>query len=110
MPNEKTVTKDLQIERVYPSDLQTHFVSNSLIQHEHDAFVLSFFEIWPPEITGKTFEEKQRNLDAIDNIEAKCVARIVLTPNKMKEFVRAANENLRNYENMMSSQSELEKK
>ncbi len=110
MSSEKTVSKELPIERVYPEDLHTHFVSNLLAQHQPDSFTLSFFEIWPPAITGDTPEEKQRQMDAIDFIEAKCVARVVLTPARMKEFVGIMSENLRNYENMMRKQSESHQK
>lgn len=106
MSNEEIVAKKIRIERVYPEDLQSHFVSDTVVQHQPDVFVLSFFEVWPPAILGESDEEKKRAIDAIDHVEAKCVARLVLTPSKMREFLETMSENLRNYEHMMQIQSE----
>lgn len=108
MPDDKIVTKQLQLERVFPENLQTHFVSNLVIQHDPESFTLSFFETWSPLLTG-TPEEMQQQFDAIDKIEAKCVARMVLTPSKMRQFVQAMSENLSNYENLMREQTEQHK-
>jgi hypothetical protein len=98
--------KKLRIDRIYPDDLQSHFVSNIVVQHQADYFTLSFFEIWPPAIFGETEEEKQQALDAMEQVEAKCVARLVLTPAKMKEFVQVMSENLSNHEILTQSLSE----
>ena len=101
MSDEEIVAKNIRIERTYPADLQSHFVSDIVVQHQPDTFILSFFEIWPPPILGESEEEKQRKLDALDHVEAKCVARLVVTPSKMREFLETMSENLRNYERMM---------
>jgi hypothetical protein len=106
MSSEKIVAKKIRIERVYPEDLQSHFVSNIVVQHQPEAFILSFFEVWPPAVLGESEEEKKLAMDAIDHVEAKCVARLVLTPSKMREFLETMSENLQNYEQMMQSQSE----
>jgi hypothetical protein len=68
------------------------------VQHEPDIFILSFFEVWPPVILGADEEEKQKELDKINRVESKCVARLVVTPQKMAEFVKVMSENLKNYE------------
>ena len=104
----KIVAKKIRIERIYPEDLRSHFASNIVVQHQPDAFILSFFEIWPPAILGETDEEKQQALEAVDRVEAKCVARLVLTPSKMREFVETMTENLLNYERMIQLQSALD--
>lgn len=106
MPNEEIVAKKIRIERTYPDDLQSHFVSNIVVQHQPDMFILSFFEVWPPPILGESDEEKRQVIDAIDHVEAKCVARLVLTPSKLREFLETMSENLHNYEHMMQIQSE----
>ena len=93
--------KPVRLERVYPDNLQSHFVSNVVVQHQPDAFILSFFEVWPPPIIGESNEEKQRAIDSIESIEARCVARLVVTPSKMKEFLAVMNENLANYQRLM---------
>ena len=104
---EKLMARKVRIERAYPDQLQSHFVSNVVVQHQPEHFVLSFFEIWPPAILGETEAEKKQALEAVDHVEAKCVARLVLTPSRMREFIDAAMENLQNYEKMMQMRLEL---
>ncbi len=83
-------------------------MSNIVVQHQPDIFILSFFEVWSPTILGDTNEEKEKALEAVDRVEAKCVARLVLTPSKMKEFVETMAENLQNYNDMMQMQLDLD--
>jgi hypothetical protein len=108
MSNQEVVAKEIRVERVYPEDLQSHFVSNLVVQHRPEFFILSFFEVWPPAILGETEEEKKQVLDNLDHVEAKCVSRIVLTPGKMQEFVEVMSENLEKWEQMLQLQSEWE--
>jgi hypothetical protein len=103
--SETGISKRVRIDRRYPNDLQSYFVSNIVVQHEPDRFILTFFEIWPPPIIGETDEEMQHILESLDSVEAKCVARIVLSPNKMEEFLRVANENFSKFESKMKNQS-----
>ncbi len=98
MTKPQLVKKSIKLERIYPDNLQSHFVSNIVVQHEPDIFILSFFEVWPPVILGADEEEKQKELEKIKGVESKCVARLVVTPKKMAEFVKAMAENLRNYD------------
>lgn len=107
---ERLVAKKVRIERIYPDELQSHFVSNVVVQHQPDIFVLSFFEVWPPAILGDSDEEKRKALEAVVRVEAKCVARLVLTPGKMKEFMETMAENLQNYDKMMQMQLDLDEK
>lgn len=95
------VTKKVKIERVYPDDLKSYFVSNVVVQHQPDNFILSFFEVWPPAILGQTDEEKEKEFSAIDRVEAKCVARLVLTPSTMKQFLDTIADNWKNYEQLV---------
>jgi hypothetical protein len=103
MPNmtEKRAVKKIRIERIHPENLSSYFVSNLVVQHEKESFIMSFFEVWPPAIVGDTDEEKQAALDAIDHVDAKCVARLVVTPQRMREFVTIMSDNLSAYEAMM---------
>jgi len=103
---ENIVAKKVRIDRRYPDNLQSHFVSNIVVQHQPDHFILSFFEVWPPAILGESDAEKQQALDSVDCVEAKCVARLVFTPARMKEFAQLMSENLINYEHMMQIQAD----
>ncbi len=98
---EKRSVKKIRIERIYPDNLSSNFVSNLVVQHEQESFILSFFEVWPPAIVGDTDEEKQAALDAIDHVNAKCVTRLIVTPQRMREFVKIMSDNLSSYEAMM---------
>lgn len=97
----KIVEKAIRLERTYPDDLQSYFVSDMVIQHTSEHFTLSFFEIWPPPIIADTPQEREVLLEAIEKIEAKCVTRLVVTPEKMREFVKTMSENLEKYDKMM---------
>lgn len=90
--------KKIKIEFNYPNDLKSHFVSNLVVQHQPEFFILSFFEGWPPVILGDSEEEKRKALESIEKIEAKCVSRLVITPEKVKEFITAISQNYKNYE------------
>ena len=99
MPENKGVfTKEIKIKRNFPDNLQSYFVSNLVVQHQPDSFILSFFEVWPPAILGDTEDEKAEAIEAIDHVDAKCVARLVLTPTKMKEFLDVMMGNWEKYE------------
>jgi len=103
----EAISKKVKIERVYPDDLRSHFVSSILVQHQPDFFILSFFELWPPAILGESNEEEKAALEAVDHVDAKCVARLVVTPDKMRDFVEAMSRNLANYEAMMRLRLDL---
>ena len=88
MANQSSQTgRPIPLKREYPEDLESNFVSNIVVQHQSDHFVLSFFEVWPPPVLGDTEEEREHILDSIEEVEAKCVARLVVTPRRMREFI-----------------------
>jgi hypothetical protein len=89
--------------------LESHFVTNFVVQHQPDHFVLSFFEVWPPPILGDTEKERQDQIEKVDYIDANCVARVIVTPDKMSEFLHTISENIKKYEEMMSVKSKLDK-
>ena len=101
----KNLGKKIKIERTYPCDLKSHFVANVVVQHQPENFILSFFEVWPPAILGETEEEKLKEFNAIEQVEAKCVARLVLTPSTMKEFLDTMAENWKSYEQLLKIES-----
>jgi hypothetical protein len=90
--------KKVRVNRVYPENLTSHLVSNMVVQHQPDLFILSFFEVWPPAVLGETEEEVRKEVAAINQLDIKCVARLAVTPARMREFVAALTENLRKFE------------
>lgn len=101
MPKEDAIAKMLRIERTYPEDLLSHYVSNIVVQHDPDVFILSFFEVWPPAVLAESEEARRKAFNSLECVDAKCVARLVVTPNKMKEFLTIMQTNYRNYEELI---------
>lgn len=95
----------IPIKRVYPEDLNSYFVTNMTIQHQPDHFILQFFEVFPPLILGSD-EEKKSLVESLDNIEAKCVGRIIVTPEKFSEFLETMNDNYKKYLNKFDNHIE----
>lgn len=100
--SENSSIKRLSINWVYPPDITTRFANNFVVQNDSEQFFLSFFDIWMPMIIGETDEEKQSHLNAMEKVDAKCVARIVMSPEKMRELVEVMILNLQNYEQKLS--------
>jgi len=78
----------LPIEWHVPDDLVTRYANNLLIQHTEHEFILSFFEILPPLAVGSP-EEQAAQLQAIGAVRAECVARVVVSADRMGSFVEA---------------------
>ena len=87
----------LPIEWVVPDDVVTRYVTNMVVQHSTAEFLVSFFEVQPPILIGSTEEDARTRLSQLKSISAKCVARIVVTPDRMEEFVRVLTGNLEGY-------------
>lgn len=94
--------KGVPLKRKYPEDLESNFVSNIVVQHQPDFFILSFFEVWPPPILGDTEEERQQALESIEEVEATCVARLVVTPGRMQQFIQVMSDNWEKYQSKLA--------
>ncbi len=96
MIEKQILEKEILLKRIFPENLQSYFVSNVVVQHQEENFTISFFEAWSPPILG-TEDEKKKQIDSIKYVEAKCVVRVVVTPNKMKEFIDVLNNSYNTY-------------
>jgi hypothetical protein len=96
--SEEAFTKALAINRIVPGDLQARFANDLVIQHQSEHFILSFFEMFPPMVIAETTDEIREAYAAIEAVEAKCVARIVVTPKTLKAFIDTLTKNVQNYE------------
>lgn len=78
----------LPIEWHIPDTVAPRHATNVVVQQLEHEFVISFFELIPPIILGSPEEQEQqvRNLKAV---RATCVARIVVSANRMPGFVNA---------------------
>jgi len=64
-------------------NIANKYATNMLIQAGENEFFLSFFEIAPPILFSSEDENK------IDSLKAECVARIIVSKDKMRAFVDA---------------------
>jgi hypothetical protein len=67
-----------------------------IVQHSEHEFYVSFFEMQPPIILG-TPKDQQTQLEEIGHIEAECVARLVISPDRLENFIQALQTNLERY-------------
>jgi len=84
------------IKWIVPDDLVSQYATNLVIQHTAHEFSISFFELRRPVILGSP-EEQRALVERIDSIPAICVARIIVSPERMEQFINAMQENLQRY-------------
>ena|SRR5436309_3178669 len=99
MSDLNAMSKKIPITWVYPKEIIPRVAQNFICSYQDGLFSLAFFEVWQPEIVG-TPEERAKTLNEIKTAEVRCVARIVVTPNKLREILRAINENINSVEQL----------
>ncbi len=78
-------------------NLPTLYATNFTVQHTDHEFVVSFYEARPPLLLG-TPEEVAAQLQKVGAIQANCVARIVVTPGRMTDFVEVLQKNFSRFQ------------
>lgn len=71
-----------------PDTLPTRFATNMLIQSNEHEYILSFFEVRPPLISGSE-DEHIAAIEAMGGLPAQCVARVAIATTRMHTFIRA---------------------
>lgn len=84
------------IEWHIPEDIKTQYATNMLVQHTENEFIVSFFEAWPPFLSG-TPEEIKAMLEELKSVRATCISRIVMSPQFMERVVKALQTNLERF-------------
>jgi len=88
---EKTQAKSvLPIKWNMPADIITRFTTNILVQTIENEFKLSFFEVKPP-IRFSASEPKPTE------VVADCVASVIVTADRLPNFIRVLEEQLERY-------------
>jgi hypothetical protein len=93
--DDETIT--LNIEHHFPECLNLTFSDNIAVQHTQNEFTITFAQVRQPLVARMSEYEK------IDKITAEVVARIVLTPAKMVELIKALQENWTLYQRRMKA-------
>jgi len=94
---EVAARKEIPIEWIIPEDTVTRYASNMVVQHTESEFIISFFETQPPIILG-TPDEAEALMSQLRSVRAKCVARVVVSPKRMEEFITVLQNNLAKYQ------------
>ncbi len=89
---EKEELITIPLEFYIPDDLPTHYSTNMVVQHGQHEFTIYFFEARPPLII-----DSAESMKKLESIQAKCVAKIVVSPDRMKEFIDVWNDNFEKY-------------
>lgn len=95
----------LPIEWHIPDDIQARYATNMVAQHLEHEFLISFFDIWPPILLGSP-EEIAEKLKEVKSVRASCVARIVIAEEKLPDFIRVLQDNLRHFKEESSNAGE----
>jgi hypothetical protein len=89
--------KSLPFDWTFPEGLVSRYANNIIVQHSQNEFIISFFEARPPLLIG-TLERIERVQRETKSLSAECVARIVVSPQKMRDFVKVMTRNMETYE------------
>lgn len=77
-------------------DLDSNYATNLVIQHSEHEFFIDFFEMRHPLILGNPDQVREQQ-EKLESVRAECVARIIVSPDRMQEFVDAIQANLNKY-------------
>jgi hypothetical protein len=86
------VSKPLKWE--IPQDMPILWTNNFVIQHTENEFILTFFQVTPPILIQPTRED----IEAIESVPARAIARIALTPHAMAELLDVITENYERFQ------------
>ncbi|HSW56377.1 MAG TPA: DUF3467 domain-containing protein [Ignavibacteriaceae bacterium] len=104
MESEKIKEEGVSIKINYqvPEDIESHFSDSFVVQHQKDHFILTFYQILQQPILG-TEEERIEQLKNIKQLNAKCIARIIVTPQKIEDITRVLSENIEKFKKKIES-------
>jgi hypothetical protein len=87
-----------------PDSIETRYATNFTAQHTEQEFIIGFYEARPPILLG-TPEQNLAALRELGSVSARCVARVVVSPSRMRELIQVLTTN---YENFLSRRTEGE--
>lgn len=90
-------TFQLPVEWVIPEETTGSYATHIVVQHSDKEFILNFFEIRMPIFSNLSKEQKLEKLNEMESIKANCVSRIVVSPDRMENFVEVLKRNLEKY-------------
>lgn len=79
----------------FPEHVESRYATNLLVQHGPHEFTISFFEAQPPILL--TEDDRKRAATKIQSVRANCVARVVVSVERMPEFVEVLQKSLEQF-------------
>jgi hypothetical protein len=94
-PQEATRVQHIEarVEPAIEGTTPRYFANQMAVQHTGSEFLVSFFQLFPPLLQG-TAEEKRKQLDELGAVSMPCVAQVIISPERMEEFIAALRVNL----------------
>ena len=86
----------LEVEFIGSEDVPIVFANNVFVRHEEDIFIITFAQAHGPYIDKPTTEQ----LKKIGKVPSRVVARVAVSPVKMKEFLDVLNGNFESFKKM----------
>lgn len=94
IPSEEILSRAVPIRHYGTEDVLGIFADQAIVSHSTGLFTLLFFQLqFPPAPNAEILQQMQE-------LPARCVTRIILTPQLMQQFADAINENLVRYKRL----------
>jgi hypothetical protein len=102
LTDEKLDNKVFQALPAYytPEGLSSVYSDNVLVLHTENEFILSFFQLEHPYPSGGVGDDKTVSMKTptdLSQLKARCVSRVIMSPNQMIRVINALQDNLAKY-------------
>ena len=87
---------NVSIDWQIPDNIQSKYASNVYVQAGEYEITLSFFETFIPVFSGSP-EENRARIEQLGTVPAKCVARVVISPDLAPKLIQALQTGLDGY-------------
>jgi hypothetical protein len=106
MADETPSTKQVPVVWVDQTDGRAQWVNQILSTFQPDEFVVTLGQLVPPPITGDTEEERRDALSNISFVPINTVARVVMTRQRIVEFIDVLQRNLAQHDEALKNRPE----
>ena len=96
--------QQIPIEWHIPEQIVTRYASNMVVQNTGQEFIVSFYELFPPLLFGTPADLAK--LDKMESVRAECIARIIVSKDRMPKFIEALQTNFDRAEKPAAKQQE----
>jgi hypothetical protein len=97
-PSETSGEREIKIGYYGDGDIIGIFADQAIVSHATGLFTLLFYQMQIPPLA------QPPELKALETIPARCVARIVITPELMEQFSEAIKTNIAKYNRLLEKQ------